>query len=190
MHRSVHQAGDQRELVRDVPQQRQPSHHVVRRRTQTALVVLVEELCLVRRHIHVHRAFRGTCLTGQAQVQSFLDLRRPVAVSDGLAPEHLREDPGATAGRMYLVAGDLEGRAHRAFVTAARRDAHATVDRVDEVTLVFAESVDRGDLEHALLRVHPQSLGNLVRPDQHTGVEDPVRVEDELELLEQAPHLR
>ena len=56
VHGPVHQAWHDRELVRDVAEQRQPAHEVVGAGADAAGVVVVQELGFVGGHIHVDGA--------------------------------------------------------------------------------------------------------------------------------------
>ena len=56
-----------------------------------------EELGLVRGHVHVDRALALAALARQAEVERVVDLLAAPAVGDGLAAQHLEEDPRAPA---------------------------------------------------------------------------------------------
>lgn len=107
-HRLVDERGQKRSLVCDIAQQRQPAHHIMRARAQLALVVVVQELRLVRRHVHVNRAFANTRLTGQAQVEGSLHFLGIEAVLDGLATKHLTKHARTSTCRVHLIAGYLD----------------------------------------------------------------------------------
>ena len=111
---------------------------------QPALVVVGEELGLVRRHVHADRALRLAGLAGEAQVEGAPDLLALPAAADDLAPQHLEEQARAAARRVLLLAGRAEARAHRAAVVApALAHADAAERRAREVAAVLREAEDR-----------------------------------------------
>ncbi len=175
--------------------QRQPPHRVVGRRAHPARVVVVEELRLVRGHVHPHRAVAAAALAGQAQVEGLPHLLRPPAVRDDLARQHLVQQSGTAARGVPLLARDAEGRAHHARtqrLLPALGDPDAAPHRRREVPAVgrVAEGdVDRGgrspgqDVE---AEVRVEGVG----ADDHSGVEAAGRVPQVLEALEERDDLR
>ena len=93
---------------------REPAEHVVAPGPRPAVVGLVQHLGLVGRHVHRHRAVTGAGLTGQAQVERVVDLGRVPSGPDQRAVRHLLEHPGPAPGRVLLVPGGEERRAHEA----------------------------------------------------------------------------
>src|SRR5690606_34245331 len=65
---------------------------------EPALVVVREELGLVRRDVHVHRAVALASLAREAEVERFLDLLALPAIPDRLTLKHLEEEVRAAAG--------------------------------------------------------------------------------------------
>src|SRR5690606_22473986 len=100
---------------------------------EPALVVVREELGLVRRDVHVHRAVALASLAREAEVERFLDLLALPAIPDRLTLKHLEEEVRAAAGRVLLLAEHHEARAHRPAVQApALADADAAQRRTCE----------------------------------------------------------
>ena len=141
-----HPVGQRRDRRGPIRPHREPAEQAVAARAAYALdvVLLVQRLGLVRRHVHAGRAVRRAALAGQAQVERLGDRRvgeplhqRPV--------DRLLEHPGAAAGGVLLVAGGEVRRAHHA--RGRRRDAladaGAAVHRVAEPAAVVRELQQR-----------------------------------------------
>ncbi len=142
---------------------------------QPSLVVLVQELRLVRRHVDVDRALALARLARQTQVERLADLFRTPGVRQGLAAQHLAQHPGAAPGGVHLVTGGLERRAHRAGGVAAAADADAVGGEREQRQGV---PVVAGPGPHGGVQ-----WGGV---DQDARVEQPLRVPDVLELPEGA----
>ena len=91
----------------EAQEQRQPAEHVVDARARAALVVFVEELGLVGGHVDADGAFTRARLAGQTQVERVADFRGAETL-EGLAAHRLRQQAGAAAGGVHLIARDLE----------------------------------------------------------------------------------
>jgi len=105
-----------------------------------ALVVVREELGLVRGHVHVDRAVGLAALAGEAQVEGVLHPLVLPPVADDLALEHLEQHPGPTPGGVLLLPGHHVAWAHRpALRPAAQPHADALQGRLGGVTLVVGE---------------------------------------------------
>ena len=149
-----------------------------------ALEVLVEELGLVRRHVDVDRAVVGAALAGQAQVQRVVDLPRLPPVGDDVALQHLEQQPGAAAGGVLLLLGDLVAGAHHlvAVGVAALADADAAQRRVREVAAVLLVGELHVGAGRVVVRAEPQVLVQLERVDDLARVHLPLGVPDALEV--------
>src|SRR6185312_595461 len=96
-----------------------------RSRTQPPLVVMREELRLVRRHVDGDRAVVLAALALQAEIECLGDRLAAPAVLDDVAAHHLEQQMRAPPRRVHLLARRLEARAHR---LPARRAALADAE--------------------------------------------------------------
>ncbi len=178
-------------------QRRQPgppvdqAHRVGVPRPEPPLVVVREELGLVRGHVHVHRALGAAPLARQAEVERLLHGLALPAPLHRVALEHLEEQVGAAAGRVHLLLGHHVARAHGAVLfLAALADADAALGRVGEAPLVVQELEVRLDLGRVVGGAEPEVLARQVGVDHLVGVHLVVGVPDRLELAEGPDQLR
>ena len=181
-----HPVGERRDRSGPIRPLREPAEEAVAARTAYALdvVLLVQCLGLVRRHVHAGRAVRRAALAGEAEVERLGDRRvgeplhqRPV--------DRLLEHPGSAAGGVLLVAGGEVGRAHHA--RGRRRDAladaGAAVHRVAQLATVVRELEQR---QHRLPGPDRAQVGVQGRRIDHVaGVEQVARVADRLDRGEE-----
>src|SRR5581483_10140897 len=92
-----------------------------------SLVVVVQELRLVARHVDLHRAVALASLARETQVERLFDLGAPPRRLDrALCAHHLLQQTRAPARRVLLFARRHEARTHRAVLEmAALPDAEA-----------------------------------------------------------------
>ena len=129
-------------------------------RSRPSRVVVRQELRFVGRHIHIHRALTLAGFTGQTEVERFFDGVVPPAGADGIALQHLEQQPCSSSRRVPLLAGDHVARAHRAHADlAAASHADAAERRLREVMLVVRK---------AKLRLH---LGRRIAGQTEVGVQ-------------------
>ena len=166
---------------------RQPAQRVVRRGTQPAPVALMEHLGLVGRHVDTGRAVRQATLARQAQVERLVHLRGSPATGDGRAVDHLLQHPGTPAGGVLLLPGRQVRRAHhpagRGVVGAALTDPGAAVHRLGEISAVAV--VGQCQVPAPDRRRFAKVRVERPRVDDHSGVEDVLRVEHVLDRPEQ-----
>ena len=148
-------------------------------------VILALVLGLQPRHIDGRWAFGLAGLAAHAQVERAADLGR--VEGDG-ARDRGAEDVGAAAGAQAFVARGPEGRAHRAGELAAGGGAVAQFHGAVEALLVA--EVQHGRERYGVVRrPEAQVFGHSRRADDVARVEEVVRIEDRLDLFEQAVQL-
>ena len=154
-------------------------------------VVVGEELGLVGRDVDLNRAVAGAPLAGKTQVERLLDGVVAPPVGDRIALEHLEQQAGAAAGRVALLAGGVEARAHRqAAKVAALRHAEAALDRGRERASVVGVGEVGLELRGPVVGAEAQALVELDVADQAVRVHLPVRIPDPLEVVERRHQLR
>ena len=171
----------------------EPAGDVVGAWTQPVAVVLGEELGLVGGHVDVRGAVGLAALARQAQVQGVLDLFGAPAVGDGavtVAVEHLEQQPGAAAGGVLFLAGDLVGGTHHGaalvVVLAALADPDAPVRGLPErAAVVGVGEEQRPVLLRRPAAAEPQVLIEPGGIHDLAGVHLVGRVEQRLDVLEQ-----
>src|SRR5262249_38288235 len=75
--------------------------------------IVRKKLCLVRGHVDIDGAVPLTTLTGQAEIQSLLDVFIAPALPDDVAMHHFPEQMCPSTCRVHLLARDHVTRAHR-----------------------------------------------------------------------------
>ena len=103
---------------------RQPAHRVVRGAAAAAPVVVVQELRLVRGHVHVDRAVGAAALAGQAQVERVAHLR--ASASRRRSPRRRASRAAAGPGRGWSAAPRRSTRNEGHITRAARRHRRRT----------------------------------------------------------------
>ena len=88
-------------------------------RAQPALVIVRQELRLVRGHVHLHRAIVLAAFARQAEVERFADRLVAPAALDHIAADHFVQQPRAAARRVLLFARHHVARAHGALAARA-----------------------------------------------------------------------
>ena len=92
-----------------------------------ALVMLRQELSLVRSHVHLHRTLRLASLAAQAKIQRLMHGLALESLRVQRPREHLPQQVRTAPRRMLLVAGGAIARTHHpAVCLAARAHAHAS----------------------------------------------------------------
>src|SRR5690348_16088014 len=86
---------------------------------EAALVVVRQELGLVRRHIDVYGAVALAAFARETEIERLLHVVVPPHPGHGVTFEHFPEQMGAAARRVLFLAGDLEARTHRPVIEAA-----------------------------------------------------------------------
>ena len=146
-----------------------------------------EELGLERGHVDVHGAFAFAALAGQAEVERVLHRLVAPVVRDDFALEHLEQQPGPAARRMFLFARDHVARAHHAMVEAAAlAHSHAPHDGALHPPLVLGELEVRRRRPLLEVGAEAEVLGRVVRRHHLAGIHLPLRVPQRLELAERA----
>ncbi len=167
---------------------RQPAETVVTDGPSPSPVGLVQHFGFEGRHVDAGRAVGQASLARQAQIECFVYLRRLPRLVDEVPVEHFLQRPGTPAGGVLLLAGREEGRAHHptgaGVVGAALADPGAPVDGLREVAAVLeiAEGQALPDLPG---RRDAEVDVDGARVDEHSGVEDVLRIEDRLHGPEQ-----
>ena len=117
-----------------------------------------------------------------------MHLGRTPAVLDKAAVDHFLENPGPAPGRIFFVAGGLEGRAHdpsaRRIVGDALADAGATMDGLTEIAVIMKKSQSEAIFDRT-----PTGAAQVVVDrtgfHQNARIEQVERIEDGLDLPEQ-----
>ncbi len=176
----------------------QPAHRPVGARPapRPPLVVVGQELRLVRGHVHVRRTVLLASLAGQTEIEGVLDRLRAPAVLDRAVPvpvEHLEQQPGPAPGGVLLLPCHLVRRTHdRAFsgVLPALSDAHAPIGGLGERPAVVREAETQvAGLVRGPVAAQAQVLVQPVRRDDLPRVHPVQRVEDGLQPPERLGQL-
>ena len=158
---------------------------------QAAGVVVREELGLVGGYIYLDRALTFAALAGQAEVQRLLDVRVAPAVVQGVTLQHLEEQAGASAGRVFFLARHHIAGTHGAGMQlTAPAHAHAAQGRVRKAALIVGEREMRAQPRGTVRGAEAQILVEAIGVHQLAGVHLPVGIPDGFELTEGPNELR
>src|SRR5262249_36857989 len=127
------------------------------------VVIVGEELRLVRRDVDVRGAVALAALAGEAQIERLLHRFVTPAAVDRAALEHLPEQVRAAAGRVLLLARHHEARAHRvvaglAVEAPALADADAALRGVRELAVIVRVLEVRLGPPRRVARAEPEIL--------------------------------
>ena len=155
------------------------------------LVVVVEELRLVGRHVDVDGTVVRAALARQAQVEGFSHLRGLPAVGDDLALQHLEQQSRPTARAVLLLAGDHVAGAHDLLGLrhSALPDSDAPQGGVGEVVSVLCERERGVGSRWVVVDAEPEVLVERVCVHDLPGAHQPPRVPDRLELTHRADEI-
>ena len=166
------------------------SHRVRGPRADTALVVVRQELGLVRSHVHVHGAFAFAAFAREAQVERLFHMFVAPAAGERIALQHLEQHPCAAACRVLLLARDTIAGAHRAaLLSPALADADTPRRREREAAAIVGILKVRRERRRPVRRAEPEILIDPVRTHDLAGIHLSVRIPDGLELAERLDEL-
>src|SRR5215217_482422 len=136
--RAVHKVDEARRKLRELRPDVNQSERVSVNWTEPMFVVMREELGLVRRHIHMHRAIGLATFAGEAKIKRLLHVFvAPPAFHKFLVIQHFPEQSSATSRGMFFLAGHHVTRAHGPnLVPAARAYTDAALRRVRKTSVV------------------------------------------------------
>ena len=163
---------------------RDEAHRVGGAGAQPPLVVVRQELGLVRRHVDAHGAVLLAALARQAEVERLQHLVALPQVDLG-AGHHLEQDPRTAASAVLFLARDHEAGAHRsAGHVPALADAHTPNRGVSEPSAVVRIGEVRLHRGRAVVRAEPEVFGDRVRTDHLPRIHLPIGIPDGFELAE------
>src|SRR6202790_5169412 len=159
------------------------SKGICMQRTRSLFVIVRQEFCLIRRDIHVGRAFRFAGLAGEAQIERAFHMFVLPGVMHHLALQNFKKHMRTAARAVLLLKRNHIARTHRAgIMLAAFSQSDAPNSRLREGAAIIRKLKIRFELQRFIIRPEAQVLRGQVGVDHLIRIHLVVRIPGGLEL--------